>query len=191
MAIVSKEQIYFMGESFHRVVRVLRDGSFRIKYPDVIRETTGVDDAVADTLSEVFRIFSEELQRYKDSETTTKKVILYDIQDDISFSHGVALAIAASVAIESKFEYEGNITYRYDSVKSEDDLPFSIRSFGHLNATYGKQATNAIDWTPERHQFFTRMCTAMLELKGKLSDLGKDRENLLKYADDGLFLIAG
>ena len=90
MAKLSSEKIYFMREPFQRDVRVLKDGMFRVKYPEIIKDTTGVSEVEGKTLDVVLHKFNQTLKAFEESQTTSKKVILYDIQDDISFSNGTA-----------------------------------------------------------------------------------------------------
>jgi len=186
MAILTTEQSCFLGAKFQKVTRVLKDGTFRIKYPEKVAAVTDEIEAVGDTLKEAEDIFKSLCKRVKDAATSERKVILYKIKGSSSLCFGISFSVAASVAIEYETDLgEDGMRYEYKRVPDEDDLPWKIRSFDALCPGWSKQSEDVLDWTPARHLFFTKMAIALQEMKTKLVELGEDQEKLLDYADTG------
>jgi len=62
--------------------------------------------------------------------------------------------------------------YDYDRVCIKDDLPSYIRQHtGSLKSPDGREEFAILEWTPERHRFFTDISDALEALVGKLQSL--------------------
>lgn len=111
-------------------------------------------------------------------------------EQKISFSQGMGLTVAAGVYIERKIEIAGTdrFTFKYDSVKGDDALPYSTQQRDSLKPTWGKEATNKIDWTPERHQFFIMLHDAMSRLIWRIHHF-EDQNKLVEFIDSGRKLL--
>ena len=192
MAVVSSEAIWFMGSEFKRVIRVFATGVFKIKLPEQLVKLYGDNDVEADTMEAVLDLFGEALKSYEASETETRKVILYDMQDDISFSKGLAVAVAAGVCIETSYRIPGEtgMKYHYNSVERIDDLPASIRS-NDLKPRFGERADDnkCLLWTFELHTFFKDMAGAMETLRHNLLGLKNDPGRIKVLARVGFQLL--
>jgi hypothetical protein len=192
MPVISKEEIWFMGTKFYRVVRMLKDKKFRIKYPDIINDVMGVREAVHETYNGAAEEFSEMLAKFEKSQTQSRKVILYEIKDSVSFSTGAAVSIAAGVYTETCYSVPDTEEMRYDYKKIDDreqQLPYSISS-SNLKPRFGDKADdgNCIAWTAKRHQFFVRISDAMKRLKSELGRLKNSQSELLELADSSMFI---
>lgn len=179
MPVISTEGIYFMGQSFRRVVRVLADGYFHIRLPHAVQNHYDIKEVREKTLDEAMREWKRICGEYQDSVTTSRKVIIYEIQGDNHFAHGCQISLAAQVFNEFKVVSPScDIRYRYEKVDHEEDLPIQIR-YGGLKPRPGDQETECIlEWSQERHDFFVGLAVAMEGLKKKLMLLGNDREIL-------------
>lgn len=110
--------------------------------------------------------------RFQDHE---KVVILAPVR---GWDHrGMSIQISAAVFIESKIsQLDGTMKYSYDSaeVPREERLPSGLHSShlgGHWNAK--EPSEGLLDWTQERHDFFTAIYEAMGQLAWKLHNLAK------------------
>lgn len=192
MAIISTEEIYFLGKRFRRQVRVLRDGLFRIKYPDFIAEVTGQSEVCEETIDSALAKFGKTLELFEKANTSKRKIIIYEIQDKISFSKGIAIGVAASIFNEIRVKMpDGKDHYKYESVGYEDNLPHGLRLNARLKPYPGDQlkAQKYMEWTPERHAFFIKIYEAMDNLKNKMAELGDDHKKMIRFADKGLLLL--
>ena len=192
MAIVSSELIWFMGKEFKRVIRVFATGTFKIKLPEQLCRIYGDTDVEGKTMDDVLVKFGEALKNYEDSETEIRKVILYDMQDDISFAKGSACAVAAGVYLEKSYRVPGetSIKYHYNKVPGIENLPASIRS-NDLIPRFGERADDSrcLLWTFELHTFFKDMASAMRTLRQNLMSLKNDPGRVKVLAKVGFQLL--
>jgi hypothetical protein len=80
MPIISTEKTFVNGEPFTKVIRVLRDGLFRIKMPPCIEESIGIGEIDHETRAGVDKKFKEVVAKYIASKTYETKVIIYQFK---------------------------------------------------------------------------------------------------------------
>jgi len=163
MAIIRTETMWFGGEKFIKRIKVDKDGEFSIKLPPEANDILGYDIVKADTQSQALELFRVALIDYQNAQTTTRKVIIYEVkhntaelnEKDLHFESGVGLVVTARVYIEHKIRIKDEDKYNYKKLDfdSDEDLPHGlgvIDFYGHADKVH----KNAIDWTQERHDFF-------------------------------------
>lgn len=119
-------------------------------------------------------------------------------EDDVNFSDGVVVAVAAKTVIEREIKQaDGSCRYCYDDLELDDprNLPDQMsKSRGSnrvFNASYDQQGPDQMEWTPERHAFWCAIDGAMNSLAWKLNKLRESPDLLLSMADSGTPLLEG
>lgn len=81
MAVVKSEKTIFEGANF--VVRIrfsARSGLFSITLPEAVNQGMGVKEITSDTLNGVQAEYKKTLKEYRNSKTTERKVIVYQVE---------------------------------------------------------------------------------------------------------------
>lgn len=131
-------------------------------------------------------IHREDLKDKEDFDPNKRVVILNE--NKIHFTSGIGLTVSAGVYIERKIKIEGKnkYTYKYDRVKGEESLTYTYQQ-DDLTPSFGDEARNKIDWTPERHAFFEMLHKAMANLIWKIHHF-EDQTKLVEFIDSGIKL---
>jgi hypothetical protein len=204
MSIVSKETLIFNGQRIKKVVRVNKDGLFKIAYPSEVVELLGdPNDAVAKTKDEAERKWENRLKEFAEAMTETRKVIVYRIliqsiiqggdtslrREDISFGHGIGVLLWADVFEETHvINTDGTGRYNYKRIK-DTTLPSSVRNGGRFPPRVGetgKRESRIMDWTPEREEFFCHVANLLERLSIKLAAISKDNNAFAALAQEAL-----
>jgi hypothetical protein len=209
MPIVSTDTIQFNGQRFVRKLGVDREGTFSIKLPTVVYETLGIsNDVYTKTRAEALKKFEEALAEYRESTTTTRKVIVYwfraccNIQskgkaplqlDEISFMDGCGMGLMVNVCNEESSERltrDGEKTRRYRYTENDDAccIPDNYRLSSKHHELWRhhdeKPFGNVLAWTPEREKAIAELCRRMDMLIAQLHQLFKNKEQLSERLDN-------
>lgn len=192
MPVIQREKIRFEGETFVRVVKVSAGGQFSADLPTPVAEMFDLKTILATTKQDCIRIFDDRVKEYTIRKSSSKRVILFKVYDEISFSNGLMIAICAREYIETKTVGEaGKEFFKYESIKYEDktlDIDLYPRNDHAITPSYRSEAKNKIDWTPERAEFLNKIATALSRIKSELYKL-QDAEDMARIADTGRFLM--
>jgi len=185
MGVVSKREIYFMGKTFKKVVKVSAGGTFSIALPADVAAALHVKSAEGNTLDAAESKFNAALAEFNESSTTYKPVILYDIDTKNHWFNGIGICVAAGIYTESCTALpSGQERFDYVALDNKHNLPSGLRD-NDLEPRWGNEAANKIDFTEERKLFFEKIYEAMKSLSEKLEDLGNDQSKLVEMADSG------
>lgn len=195
MPIIQRRRLYFEGKEFVCIVKVSADGEFSAALPPPVAEMFDHAIVSGTTKEAVMKSFDTRLKEYSDRKSSTKKVILFEVYDKISFADGIALAIAAQEYFETRTETEqGPALFDYKEITSFDeggrelDTKLQPRSRGGLSPRGRTEAKNKIDWTPERVVFLNKIATALKRIKTELAKL-QEPEDMARIADSGRLLL--
>lgn len=190
MAIISTETIRFEGNDYKKQIRCSSEGHFSIKLPPTVVKRLKIEEVAGDTLEEVSNAWKKITKEYKEAQTEDRKIIAYEIEinEGISFAHGMSLSVWASVFIEEKTNVPGKLpVYKYRDVDFEEMLPDELQYSGSFGVR-DIEEKHIIDWTPERHEFFIAFHKAMSDLIKKVQTLN-NKKKLLELADSGTKLL--
>lgn len=204
MAVVSTDIRGFNGRRVKKVVRVNKDGLFRIAYPEEVVELLGEPkEAVAKTKDEAEKVWEARLKEFTRAMTSTTKVIVYRIQlladiqekgrelhrDDVAFGHGLGVLVWADVFEETHVRNtDGEGRYNYKHVR-DTTLPWSIRDGGKFPVNVGemgKRESRRMEWTPEREAFFCHVAELLESLALKLAAISEDKKAFAALAQSAL-----
>jgi hypothetical protein len=98
---------------------------------------------------------------------------------DFHFDRGMVVGVMARVYMEERNEREdGDIFWHYETVDSDDDLPWGILDKLAPHRQDRAPEDGRMDWTPQRHAFFVGLHKAMSELILKIETLTKQNKLL-------------
>lgn len=201
---VKQETINFEGKPFVAIYSVDGRGLFTVHLPEVVREVLNCTCVTDNTLADCQREFRKALERYWEAQTSTERVILYQVkatahiwndervvysEKDISFTEGMAISVAAQVFDERAIKSaDGSIQYRYDKV---EDCKLNKRA-----VTYGarfdkwprERPENRLPYTPEREEFFCKISRGLEAVILQLDQL-QDTEKAQAIADSGVLAL--
>jgi len=115
------------------------------------------------------------------------------LSPDHSWSRGMSINISAAVFIESvitSLDSTKRYSYTSSEVPTDERLPNGL--YGELgrSAASTQQAENRLDWTQDRHDFFTRIYEAMGQLAWQLHQLAKPG-NIDMAIEQGIKFLTG
>lgn len=199
MAIVSTEKTLVCGEWFDRKIKVNADGVFSIEYPDFIQEKFSVKAAIGETKSDALIVFRQMAAKYTDAKTSSRKVILYNMQhtknhekaferfDQLSFSEGEGFTISAGVFIEEKTDADSKTTYGYKLDRNNSEgLPHHSLGGGRRKTEPEKLCLN---WTQDLEDMFRDLVQAMDVIQYKIAGVLQDETTLLDFINSGQKLL--
>lgn len=106
---------------------------------------------------------------------------------------GMQIKISADVFIESEItKLDGTKAYSYRSndVPRDERLPTGLSGVNISWGSSSKRATNLLEWTQDRHDFFVKIYEAMGKLAWQLHQLDK-KDKLLKAIESGVKFLEG
>lgn len=187
-------------------IRIHCDGSgkFTIKLPTDTHTALGKDSVSATTLAGAETAFHAALAAYKAAQSTTRKVIYYDLRitaymmddarercilsrDDISFSTGASIGLFAGVYEETTItKADSSRSYEYKRLESSiPDFLSRGRTGDGPSGRMGRPDANLIDWTAEAEDFFHRMGQGMRAMILQLDSAFKSPDTVKQLAHNG------
>lgn len=198
MAVITTNSWCIDGVKFTQRITCGRDGIFKAKTPPAWAETLGITEVEGNTLDKFNANWHDTDQKYKEAVTTTRKVIAYKVETspDMSIGQGIGVIVFAAVYMEKKSKRAGGaVYYHYDKVDSDENLPFILRQSKFAVCVErwdkGEDECTFLDWTPERHAFFTAIAEAMEQLIKKLKTLNDTEQLDALIASRTLLLASG
>jgi hypothetical protein len=184
MATLSKTQHPITGDpNFMKIVSVDSGGEFKCNLPNAVIRVTGIPYVTGQTKQEVEKKFKEAITKWKDSSTTTKKVILWKIDQDFggAFRAGVTINLCASVFTETTVTSDGQSRITLDEVPNgmPDDL---TRRASDMESRICRDHIFRLEWTEEREAFFTRIGQSMLAVASMIKTLACE-DRAASFAD--------
>lgn len=196
MAVITTHSWMIDGQMFTQRVTCGRDGIFRAKTPPAWVETLGISEVQGETLDKFDQAWKDTDRKYKEAVTVTRKIIAYKVvtSPDIAFTQGIGVVVFAAVYIERHSKRsDGAVYYHYDKVDPEENLPHVLRQSMFCVQVERHDNENDeftfLDWTSERHAFFTAIGVAMTQLIEKLKTLN-DTEQIDALIASRVFLLA-
>jgi hypothetical protein len=206
---VKQESINFEGTTFVSVYSVDGRGLFTVQLPESVRQILNYSCITAATLEACQQEFKNTLQKYYEAQTTTKRVILYEIlatayvwddqkerclynEKDISFCEGCAVSVAAQVFDERAIQSsKGSIHYRYDKVEDCKLNKRAVTYAARFDTWPRTRPEKRLDYTPEREEFFIKISRGLEAVILQLDQLN-NTETALQCIDSGILsLTAG
>lgn len=200
MPVVNREDAWFGGVMYKRVIKVNSSGMFSCEIPGKAANELGISSTLsAKTRTELIDQFTKLNAKHKQLNTTTRKVIAYQFNavativdskeriifaaDDMSFAKGQALGLAVGVFDElTTKSVDGDSNVRMIRITSSIPEEFypedqSLRS--------GAEDMSVMEWTAEKEKFFLTVCNALHDLILKLNNLTHDPQRLEGFIRSG------
>jgi len=178
MVIVSKEELFFddgkIRELFVKKVKFSsRSGTFSIELPDTIKTILHKEEVCADTLEDVNNKFTNILKEYKETNTTKRKVITYEIYLNAFImdkeEERCKLRVKTGTSGGHENEQEAGLGVSYEVCI---ELDFNgKKSYTREDGGYAYRVyNNIIDWSKERESFFHGLTEELKILVKKTHD---------------------
>jgi len=186
MAVIRREQNYVAGEKFEIVVKYsARDQQFSIAFPAKVAECMHASVATGPSEKEARTYFDKICKEYTESETRTRKVIVYKADINARVFEGEGS--------DRRFVFEKSDIHFCDcdcalgigyEVLQESTITDKI-TYRSLRGDYRdlKSGWEVIDWTEEREAFFKKTVGALEKLIVAVHDYFKCKETLVKNID--------
>jgi hypothetical protein len=193
MPIIQRNKVWFESKEFVQTVKVSAAGEFSVALPAPVATMFGYEILRGATKDEVISKWKSHVEDYSKRQSSTKRVILFEVHDRIAFADGLSICITAQEYFETKtIKADGGALFDYDEVNSfnggtELDHALYPDNRGELKRSGRKEAQNKIDSTPERIAFLNKVAKALTRIKAELDKLQKP-EDLARIADAGRFL---
>jgi hypothetical protein len=174
MATISKTAFPIVGDDkFMKVITCDAKGVFKISLPGPVCRITGVNHVTAGSLKDVERAFSDKISEWIDASTSTRKVILYQVDKDQHFAKGVTISLAADVFNEITIRSDGKERINLEDITGNPLKKTRIRNGTH-EWRWGGHGTKKIAWTEEREAFFVKLASAIEAVRDTMNQLNGD-----------------
>lgn len=206
MPIINREETFFNGRKFHRIIKVNSAGQFSIGLPQEVAEREGKTCAAGMTRGQALAEYDAMLARYTESKTSTRRVILYSVEmtmsivrgdkcvfdrSDVAFTNSeCVIGIAAGNYIETKIITDKGTEYIYKRDENKGNFyrssiyPVRHDAFGRMN-NLDRPHSCAMDWTQEREDFFCRIGLALEQIALELDKLNSPEAVIKMIAAGG------
>jgi len=183
MAVIRREKGYVAGEKFEIVVKYsARDQQFSIAFPAKIAECMHASVATGSSEKEARTCFDKICKEFTESETRTRKVIVYRTDINIRVFEGEGS--------DRRFVFEKSDIHFCDcdcalgigyEVLQESTITDKI-TYRNMQGGYRalKSGWEVIDWTEERETFFKKTVGALEKLIVAVHSYFQSSETLVK-----------
>lgn len=185
MAIISKVHRPFIGhQEYRKIVSVDSAGTFKCNLPDPVRKMFATDTVTGASLEAVERQFADLLQRFASATTTTRRVIMWAVDDgeNHSFAKGLILGICVGVFEETVVKSGEDERVDYDLVHFSPLGDLATRAhelrFGHRRG----RPQNVMEFTEERLAFFVKLGNSLVAVRNAIAQL-EQPDRMLEIVD--------
>lgn len=211
MGKISDEEVIVAGKRHRR--KITFDGRnskrFECELPPVIQAVLDQKKVDAATFDDCVKAFEAAIRQAESAGTTTRKVIVYEVLIEASFTqgekyvklprdskhswrdtgnHGHTLAMAVGVFTETVVKLEDHVRYSYEW---EDEQPFerSIYPQSVYRSQMRERPSGIMDWTQEREEWFVAIVRRFEALLLKLDAAFNDPQKVIAAIDTNVKLL--